>query len=156
MHLPPESMTISTPSPPVSSKTTGSRSDAPSYTGITLALHTKTARWYHESVWFIMHLQTEINASHSPSLTCTKSHCSGCNCDVTHMTAPTFNQDFFYILHSVFIFKKRKWPGLVLRLQVKSYYIDDTWHTAGCLNTEIILVSDRWGIQEEKNFLLIL
>lgn len=42
MCLPPESMTISTPSPPVSSRTTGSRSDESLYTGITFTLHTNT------------------------------------------------------------------------------------------------------------------
>lgn len=43
-NLPPESTTMSTPSPPVSSISTDSRSEEPSYTGITLAFHTN-AKW---------------------------------------------------------------------------------------------------------------
>lgn len=38
--VPPESTIISTPNPPVSSRTTDSRSEEPLYTGITLAVHT--------------------------------------------------------------------------------------------------------------------
>lgn len=43
-NLPPESTTMSTPSPPVSSISTDSRSEEPSYTGITLAFHAN-AKW---------------------------------------------------------------------------------------------------------------
>lgn len=48
MFLPPESTIISTPSPPVSSKTTDSRSDEPLSTGITLASHRKEQQ--HDSM----------------------------------------------------------------------------------------------------------
>lgn len=43
--LPPQSTTTSTPNPPVSSRTTDSRSDAPLYTGITLAVQKHGRYW---------------------------------------------------------------------------------------------------------------
>lgn len=55
--LPPESTTISTPSPPVSSITADSSSDELLNTGITLASHINTHIWQNESLQLRKHLK---------------------------------------------------------------------------------------------------